>query len=98
MPTLQLVNSGTEKSITEKLELFRSRVLASLDPADRKKKQAADAAMNEMLDSAVGPDAFDVPEAPIITTRVGMYIYLNAVVSCSSSPAYALRVALPAPC
>ncbi|KAF4120193.1 hypothetical protein GMORB2_3320 [Geosmithia morbida] len=79
VPTLQLVNTGTEKSITEKLEFFRTRVLASLDPVDKKKKQAADAAMNEMLDSAVGPDAFEVAHVPIVTTRVGMYIHLNAV-------------------
>lgn len=54
-------------------------MLAKLDPVDEK-KQAADAAMNEMLASAVGPDAFDVREVPIITTRVGMYVFLNAAV------------------
>jgi mediator of RNA polymerase II transcription subunit 5 len=79
VPTLQLVNAGTEKSIAEKLDFFRNEVLAKLDPID-KKKQAADAAMNDMLDSAVGPDSFEVREVPIITTRVGMYIYLNAAV------------------
>lgn len=85
VPTLQLVNTGTEKSITEKLDFFRTRFLASLDPVD-KKKQAADAAMNEMLDSAVGPDAFEISDVPIITTRVGMYAHLNAVVSLHRSP------------
>lgn len=79
VPTLQLVNAGTEKSISEKLDFFRTEVLAKLDPVDEK-KQAADAAMDEMLASTVGLDAFDVREVPIITTRVGMYVYLNAAV------------------
>lgn len=79
VPTLQLVNAGTAKPITEKLDFFRNEVLARLDPVDEK-KQAADAVMNEMLDSAVGPDAFEVREVPIITTRVGMYVHLNAAV------------------
>lgn len=79
VPTLQLVNAGTEKSITEKLDFFRTEVLAKLDPVDEK-KQAADAAMDEMLASTVGLDAFEVREVPIITTRVGMYVYLNASV------------------
>lgn len=66
--------------LTEKLELFRTETLASLDPAD-KKKQVANAAMDELLDSTVGLENFVIPEIPISNTRAGLYIYLNAAVS-----------------
>ncbi|KAJ4167726.1 mediator complex subunit [Fusarium falciforme] len=72
VPTLQLV-----PELTEKLELFRTETLASLDPAD-KKKQVANAAMDELLDSTVGLENFVIPEIPISNTRAGLYIYLNA--------------------
>lgn len=76
MPTLQL----EVPQITEKLEHFRRETLASLDPVD-KKKQAADAAMDELLDSTVGLNHFVVADVPITNTRAGLYIYLNAAVS-----------------
>uniref|UniRef100_A0A0D2XC79 Mediator of RNA polymerase II transcription subunit 5 n=1 Tax=Fusarium oxysporum (strain Fo5176) TaxID=660025 RepID=A0A0D2XC79_FUSOF len=63
--------------ITDKLEQFRTEILASSDPAD-KKKQATNAAMDELLDSAVGLDNFVVAEIPVSNTRAGLYIYLNA--------------------
>ncbi|KAF4338499.1 mediator of RNA polymerase II transcription subunit 5 [Fusarium beomiforme] len=72
VPTLQLV-----PQITDKLEQFRSEILASSDPAD-KKKQVANAAMDELIDSAVGLDNFVVAEIPVSNTRAGLYIYLNA--------------------
>uniref|UniRef100_A0A8H7NG95 Mediator of RNA polymerase II transcription subunit 5 n=1 Tax=Bionectria ochroleuca TaxID=29856 RepID=A0A8H7NG95_BIOOC len=53
VPTLHLGNSITERGIFEKLENFRTVTLASLDPIDEK-KQAADAAISEIIDSAVG--------------------------------------------
>lgn len=46
-----------------------------------KKKQAADAAMDELLDSTVGLNNFVVADMPITNTRAGLYIYLNAAVS-----------------
>ncbi|KAK5993200.1 Mediator of RNA polymerase II transcription subunit 5 [Cladobotryum mycophilum] len=61
----------------EKLEIFRTDVLARLDPMD-KKKQAANAAMDELLDSTVGLENFVIPEIPISNTRAGLYVYLNA--------------------
>ncbi|KAM5342665.1 hypothetical protein ACJ41O_013631 [Fusarium nematophilum] len=73
VPSLQLV----PQQITEKLEQFRTETLASLDPAD-KKKQVANAAMDELLDSTVGLDSFVVADIPIANTRAGLYIYLNA--------------------
>lgn len=75
VPTLQLV-----PQVTDKLERFRTEELARADPEDEK-KQAADAAMNEMLSSAVGLEHFEVSQVEIINTRVGLYVYLNALVS-----------------
>ncbi|KAL7925274.1 mediator complex, subunit Med5 [Trichoderma austrokoningii] len=60
-----------------KLELFRTEILAPLDPVD-KSKQAANAVMDDILDSTVGVDNFVIPEVPISNTRAGLYIYLGA--------------------
>lgn len=83
VPTLHLGNSITEKDILEKLEHFRTVTLASLDPIDEK-KQAADATMNEMLDSAMGLEHYVVDEIPVANTRAGLYIHLSALVSPSA--------------
>lgn len=65
--------------VVERLELFRTETLAKLDPVD-KKKPTANAAMDEMLESAVALEQFVVPEIPISNTRAGLYVYLNAMV------------------
>lgn len=62
-----------------KLELFRTEILAPLDPVD-KSKQAANAVMDDILDSTVGVDNLVIPEVPISNTRAGLYIYLGASV------------------
>jgi mediator of RNA polymerase II transcription subunit 5 len=79
LPALQLV-----PEIADKLELFRTEILASSDPAD-KKKQVANAAMDELLDSTVGLENFVVAPISVSNTRAGLYIYLNAAVSVSTS-------------
>lgn len=63
-----------------KLELFRTETLTPLDPVD-KSKQAANAVMDDILDSTVGVDNLVIPEIPISNTRAGLYVYLNASVS-----------------
>ena len=65
--------------------MFRSQTLAKLDPLT-KKQEAANAAMESLLDSTVGLDNFFVPEIPIANTRAGLYIYLHASVSCRQDP------------
>nr|CEG04968.1 unnamed protein product [Fusarium clavum] len=72
LPALQLV-----PEIADKLELFRTEILASSDPVD-KKKQVANAAMDELLDSTVGLENFVVTPISVSNTRAGLYIYLNA--------------------
>lgn len=61
----------------ERLEIFRTQTLAQLDPVDEK-KQAANAAMDELLDSTVGLESFVVADIPIANSRAALYIYLNA--------------------
>ncbi|KAG6201677.1 hypothetical protein E4U34_006171 [Claviceps purpurea] len=62
----------------DRLEMFRTDTLAKLDPADKKKQAAANAAMDELLDTTVGLDSFVIPDMPISNTRAALYIYLNA--------------------
>ena len=65
--------------IASRLELFRTETLASFDPVD-KKKESANAEMDDILDSTVGLENFVLPEMPVANTRAGLYIYLNAAV------------------
>ncbi|KAK8017519.1 mediator of rna polymerase ii transcription subunit 5 [Apiospora rasikravindrae] len=63
--------------IAARLEFFRTETLASFEPAD-KKKEAANAEIDDILDSTMGLDNFVIPEVPISNSRAGLYIYLNA--------------------
>lgn len=65
--------------IAARLEFFRTETLASFEPAD-KKKEAANAEIDDILDSTMGLDNFVIPEIPISNSRAGLYIYLNACV------------------
>lgn len=65
----------------EKLEVFRTETLAQMDPIDKKSSAAANAAMDELLDSTVGSENFVIPEIAISTTRTGLFVYLSASVS-----------------
>ncbi|KAG5943375.1 hypothetical protein E4U60_006702 [Claviceps pazoutovae] len=62
----------------DRLEMFRTDTLAKLDPVDKKKQAAANAAMDELLDTTVGLDSIVIPDMPISNTRAALYIYLNA--------------------
>ncbi|TAQ91392.1 hypothetical protein B7494_g372 [Chlorociboria aeruginascens] len=63
-----------------RLELFRTQTLVSMEPVD-KKVQAANAEIDEILDSGMGLaiESIVVPELPNINSRAGLYIYLNAL-------------------
>jgi mediator of RNA polymerase II transcription subunit 5 len=74
IPTLQ-----PAPPFVDKLDIFRSETLVQFGLPE-KKTQPADAAMNELLDSAVGFDSLVIPEIPISNTRAGLYICLNATV------------------
>ncbi|KAK3327996.1 mediator complex, subunit Med5 [Cercophora scortea] len=58
------------------LERFRTLTLSSSEPAD--KKATAVSEMNSFMDNLIGLDSFQVPEIPVVNSRAGLYIYLNA--------------------
>ncbi|GAB0138290.1 Unknown protein [Epichloe bromicola] len=62
----------------DRLEIFRTETLAKLDPVDKKRQAAANAAMDELLETTVGVDNFVIPDVPISTTRAALYVHLNA--------------------
>lgn len=62
--------------IASRLELFRTETLASFEPAD-KKRNVANPVMDD-IESTMALDNFVVNELPIINSRAGLYIYLNA--------------------
>ncbi|KAG6003697.1 hypothetical protein E4U21_001805 [Claviceps maximensis] len=62
----------------DRLEMFRTDILAKLDPIDKKKQAAANAAMDELLETTVGSDNYVIQDMPISNTRAALYIYLNA--------------------
>ncbi|KAK3378393.1 mediator complex, subunit Med5, partial [Podospora didyma] len=66
----------TPSEVTNRLDIFRSQTLASFEPVD--KKDTAVSAINSYMDNLIGLENFQVPEIPIINSRAGMYIYLNA--------------------
>lgn len=75
----QATNPGTAQ-IAERLELFRANALAGFEPVD-KKKEAANAEMDELLDETLGLQNIVLPHLDIRCSRAGLYIYLNAAVS-----------------
>lgn len=70
----------------ERLDMFLSDTLARIDHADDTKQAAANAAMDELLDSTVGLDNFVVADMPISNTRAALYVHLNASVSGTPQP------------
>jgi mediator of RNA polymerase II transcription subunit 5 len=71
-----IMQSSSE--IAGRLELFRSQTLAAFDPAD--KKESAESEINTIMDNLIGLDNFHVPEVPIVNSRAGLYMYLDAAV------------------
>ncbi|KAK8002553.1 hypothetical protein PG989_002272 [Apiospora arundinis] len=67
----------SSSQIAARLEFFRTETLDSFEPAD-KKKEAANAEIDDILDSTMGLDNLVISEVPISNTRAGLYIYLNA--------------------
>lgn len=66
--------------IVARLEVFRTQTLAGFEPVD-KKKEAANAEMDELLDETIGLQNIVLPHLDIARSRAGLYIYLNSAVS-----------------
>ncbi|KAK9774220.1 putative Mediator of RNA polymerase II transcription subunit 5 [Seiridium cardinale] len=71
-----IMQSGASQ-IADRLESFRTGILASFEPVD-KKNEAAKAEFDDLIDSTLGLDNFPVAELPVVNTRAGLYLYLNA--------------------
>jgi mediator of RNA polymerase II transcription subunit 5 len=69
--------------IAARLELFRTETLAGFEPVD-KKKEAANAEMDELLDETLGLQNLSIPDLHVDRSRAGLYIYLNAAVGSSA--------------
>ncbi|KAI1260493.1 mediator complex subunit Med5 [Xylariaceae sp. FL1019] len=70
-----IMQSSSE--IANRLELFRTNTLASFEPVDKKKKDAPDSTI-DTIESLMALDSIVIPEIPMINSRAGLYIYLNA--------------------
>lgn len=80
--------------IATRLEMFRTETLAGFEPVD-KKKEAADAEMNELLNETLGLQNIVLPHLDIARSRAGLYIYLNAAVSSHRPGLLLQRLCLP---
>ncbi|KAK3325677.1 mediator complex, subunit Med5 [Apodospora peruviana] len=67
----------TSHEIASRLDLFRTETLASFEPVTDKKDTAI-SEMNSYMDNLIGLERFQVPEIPVVNSRAGLYIYLNA--------------------
>lgn len=77
VPTI--MQSQSTHEIASRLEVFRTGTLASFEPDERKESAVSD--MGNYMDNLIGLERFQVPEIPIVNSRAGLYIYLNAAVS-----------------
>ncbi|ORY71831.1 mediator complex subunit Med5 [Pseudomassariella vexata] len=73
-----IMQSPGASQVASRLEFFRTDTLAAFEPVD-KKKEAAKAEIDDLLDSTMGLDNFVIPELPVTNARAGLYIYLNAL-------------------
>ncbi|KAK6607257.1 Mediator of RNA polymerase II transcription subunit 5 [Botrytis cinerea] len=64
----------------QRLDVFRTQTLITILPVD-KKERAANAEINEILDSTIGMniDNIVVADLPTVNSRAGLYIYLNSI-------------------
>ncbi|KAK4219452.1 putative mediator of RNA polymerase II transcription subunit 5 [Rhypophila decipiens] len=75
LPTI--LQSQALHEIASRLDLFRTQTLASFEPADSRKDTAVSEISNYM-DSLLGLERLQIPEIPIVNSRAGLYIYLDA--------------------
>lgn len=66
--------------IATRLDMFRTSTLAAFEPVDEQ-KNTSNVEIEDLFDSSVALENFVISELPIVNSRAGLYIYLNAVVS-----------------
>ncbi|KAK2742232.1 mediator of rna polymerase ii transcription subunit 5 [Colletotrichum kahawae] len=73
VPTI-MQNAGP---IATRLDMFRTSTLAAFEPVDEQ-KNSSNAEIEDLFDSSVALENFVISELPIVNSRAGLYIYLNA--------------------
>ncbi|EDN91276.1 hypothetical protein SS1G_00679 [Sclerotinia sclerotiorum 1980 UF-70] len=70
----------------QRLDAFRTQTLITILPVN-KKEQAANAEINDILDSTMGMniDNIVIADLPAVNSRAGLYIYLNSLQCLSDS-------------
>lgn len=65
----------------ERLALFRSQTLPSIEPVEKKTKEiTASGEIDALIGEGLGIESIVVPEMPVLNSRAGLYIYLNSLV------------------
>lgn len=65
--------------IANRLDLFRTSTLAGFEPVEEK-KQEPNTELDNLFDGTVNLEHFVIPDIPIVPSRAGLYIHLNAAV------------------
>ncbi|KAK3956089.1 mediator complex, subunit Med5 [Pseudoneurospora amorphoporcata] len=71
-----ILQNPNTSGIAVKLEFSRGQALAGEEASDL--KDAAVAEMHSYMDNMIGLDAWQIPEMPLVNSRAGLYIYINA--------------------
>ncbi|KAL0465541.1 RNA polymerase [Neurospora intermedia] len=71
-----LLQNPNTSGIAERLEFSRGQALAGEETSDL--KDAAVAEMHSYMDNMIGLDTWQIPDMPIVNSRAGLYIYINA--------------------
>ncbi|KAL0944141.1 mediator of rna polymerase ii transcription subunit 5 [Colletotrichum truncatum] len=73
VPTI-MQNAGP---IATRLDMFRTSTLAGFEPVDNQ-NNTSNAEIEDLFDSSVALENYVISELPIVNSRAGLYIYLNA--------------------
>ncbi len=65
--------------MVDRLHVFLTQKLASFEP-ENKKGDSVGMDMASFMDNLIGLENFQVPEIPVINSRAGLYVYVNAAV------------------
>ncbi|KAK3403484.1 mediator complex, subunit Med5 [Sordaria brevicollis] len=71
-----ILQNPSTSGIAERLEFSRGQTLAGEESSDTKNDAVAE--MHNYMDNMIGLDTWQIPDMPIVNTRAGLYIYINA--------------------
>lgn len=80
-----ILQNPNTSGIAARLEFSRGQALAGEESSDHL-KDAAVAEMHSYMDNMIGLDTWQIPDMPLVNSRAGLYIYINAAVC--SPPGY----------